>query len=248
MTAWIRRRLTGLRWRRTGTAVMVGGVMAAGLVAVATPAHAATGNMTFPGEFGKVFEGELKTSTGQSVQNMCNCTGNVTAHWTGGGADHQDVRYISNETSFGHYNTTVVRYRSGVGTATWKADRKAYCQGIASGFGDSDCVEYDMPAGKRMVARDGTYMGHAEWQAVKEGMTLSKVHSVCACTGAWNGNQGSHNGNTYKQQWFKSLVGTAFVWFRFGSDGAWHVGWGKDWCPGWTESVPHAGCDHVSFG
>ena len=99
------------------------------------------------------------------------------------------------------------------------------------------------------AAADPALMTHTEYNAVAEGQTLAKVQAVCGCTGAWNGNQGYHHGSTYKERWFASPVGGAFVEFRKGSDGAWHAGWEKWWCPGDTFTVPVMDqCTAVSWG
>lgn len=84
---------------------------------------------------------------------------------------------------------------------------------------------------------DPAMMNHDEWSAINEGQTKARVESDCACTGTWNGMTGTHNGNDYRQRYFLTPVGEAFVWFRFGSDNAYHVGWYTSWCPGDTYGV-----------
>lgn len=96
--------------------------------------------------------------------------------------------------------------------------------------------------------RDPAFMEKSEYIDVAEGQTLARVKIICACSGAWNDNVVSHNGNAYHERWFLTPIGAAFVMFRMGSDGSWHVGFYKAWCPGDTLQVEDGNCTQVSFG
>ena len=98
------------------------------------------------------------------------------------------------------------------------------------------------------ASADGGFMNQDEWNAVLEGQTKQKVENNCACTGAWNGNTTTHNGNDYKQRMFRTHVGEAFIWFRLGADGNYHVGYNESWCPGDTLGVPDGNCTTQVFG
>lgn len=95
---------------------------------------------------------------------------------------------------------------------------------------------------------DPGFMGHAEWSAVNEGETKANVEANCACTGVKNGFTANRNGNSYTDFFYQSQVGEAFVYYRIGSDGKWHVGYKKFWCPGDTLGQETGDCSFVDFG
>lgn len=95
---------------------------------------------------------------------------------------------------------------------------------------------------------DPGFMGHAEWSAVSEGQTKATVESNCQCNGVKNGFWRTRNGNTYYDFFYQSQVGEAFVYYRVGSDGKWHVGYIKYWCPGDTLGQETGDCTQIDFG
>ena len=74
-------------------------------------------------------------------------------------------------------------------------------------------------------------MSHSEWSDVNEGMTGPTVSDLCGdCYWTWTGYVATHNGNEYHMRYYKPGDGrSAFIEFRMGSDGKWHVGWYKAW-------------------
>jgi hypothetical protein len=85
--------------------------------------------------------------------------------------------------------------------------------------------------------------------AVKEGQTKAKVGTICACSSTKTGQLAGRNGNTYWEWMYLTPTGEAFVYYRYGSDGAWHVGFRKYWCPGDTMGVETLDqCSYVDFG
>ena len=95
---------------------------------------------------------------------------------------------------------------------------------------------------------DPAMMTHAEWSNVNEGETKANVEAACSCSGQKNGLTYVRNGNTYTDFNYLTPVGEAFVYYRVGADGKWHVGFRKFWCPDWNGYVETGDCAYVDFG